>query len=144
MFKPRGTPPGHAVGMATVVKTVRINARPDDVWSAVRDWTALHTRLVPGFVVDTRADGPDRLVTFFNGLTVREVMISSDDEHRRLAWSVVDGPYQHHNASAQVFPDGDGTRFVWTADFLPDELAGRIDEMMERGVSTVRQTMEAG
>jgi hypothetical protein len=145
MFKPRGSPPVQADGMATVVKTVRINARPDDVWSAVRDWTALHTRLVPGFVVDTNADGADRLVTFFNGLTVREVMISADDEQRRLAWSVVDGPYTHHNASAQVFPDGDdGTRFVWTADFLPDELAGRIEEMMERGASTVRQTMEAG
>jgi hypothetical protein len=132
--------------MASVVKTVQINAHPDDVWSAVRDWTALHTRLVPGFVVDTRADGPDRLVTFFNGLTVREVLISSDDEQRRLVWSVVDGPYTHHNASAQVFPDDreGGTRFVWTADFLPDELTERIGDMMERGVQVVRQTMEAG
>jgi Polyketide cyclase / dehydrase and lipid transport len=132
--------------MATVVKTVQINARPDDVWSAVRDWTALHTRLVPGFVIDTKADGADRLVTFFNGLTVREVMISSDDERRRLAWSVVDGPYTHHNASAEVFPDErtGGTRFVWTADFLPDELTERIGDMMERGIGVVRQTMEAG
>jgi hypothetical protein len=128
--------------MASVVKTVQITAHPDDVWSALRDWTGLHIRLVPGFVVDTRPDGADRLVTFFNGMTVREVLISSADEQRRLAWSVVDGPYTHHNASAQVFADGEGCRFVWTADFLPDELTARIDAMMERGVQTVKQTLE--
>ena len=128
-------------GMATVRKTVRIGARPEDVWDAVRDWTALHTRLVPGFVVDTRADGPDRIVTFFNGLTVREVLVDLDDGDRRLVWSVVDGPYRHHNASAQVFADGDATRFVWIADFLPDELSDRIDAMMQRGIETVRTTM---
>jgi hypothetical protein len=27
-----------------------------DVWSAVRDIGALHTRLVPGFVTDTKAE----------------------------------------------------------------------------------------
>ena len=129
-------------GMATVRKTVRIGARPEDVWDAVRDWTALHTRLGPGFVVDTRADGPDRIVTFFNGLTAREVLVDLDDGDRRLVWSVVDGPYRHHNASAQVFADGDATRFVWIADFLPDELTDRIDAMMQRGIETVRTTME--
>jgi hypothetical protein len=129
---------GDAALMASVRKSVRIAARPDDVWDAVRDWYALHTRLVPGFVVDAKADGPDRIVTFFNGITVREVMVDLDDEQRRLAWSVVDGPYRHHNASAQVFADGDATLFVWIADFLPDDLTERIDAMMQRGIESVR------
>lgn len=129
--------------MASVIKEVRIDAAPTDVWSALRDWTALHTRLVPGFVVDTKADGADRLVTFFNGSTVREILISSDDERRRLVWSVVDGPYSHYNASAQALPDGTGTRFVWTSDFRPDELAERTDALMERGIQTVKQTLES-
>jgi hypothetical protein len=40
--------------MALVGKPVRteilIAARPEDVWDALRDWGALHERLVPGFV----------------------------------------------------------------------------------------------
>jgi hypothetical protein len=102
------------------------------------------TRLAPGFAVDTRLDGRDRLVTFFTGNVLRERLITSDDEARRLVWSVVDGPYEHHNGAAQVFDAGDGaTRFVWTADLLPDEAAPRTRELMQRGAETIRQALES-
>jgi hypothetical protein len=57
---------------------------------------ALHERLVPGFAVDTRLDGDDRIVTFANGTVLREILVDLDDEACRLVWSVVDGPYTHH------------------------------------------------
>ncbi|HEY3970134.1 MAG TPA: SRPBCC family protein [Solirubrobacteraceae bacterium] len=130
--------------MAHIRKEISIEASPDAVWDAVRDWGALHERLVPGFVVDTQLDGEDRIVTFAGGMVVRELLVDLDDEARRLAWSIVGGPYTHHNASSQVFPDGDGgARFVWIADLLPNELAERTGEMMERGTSIVKQTLEA-
>jgi Polyketide cyclase / dehydrase and lipid transport len=130
--------------MASIRKEILIDARPEDVWAALRDWGALHERLVPGFVVDTRLDGEDRIVTFFNGATVRELLIDLDNEARRLAWSVVDGPYTHHNASAQVFADEQGgARFVWTADLLPHELAERTGALMEQGTNTVKKTLES-
>ena len=66
----------------------------------------MHRRLVPGFVIDARIDGEDRIVTFFNGSVVRELLVDRDDKARRLVWSAVDGPYTHHNASAQVVADG--------------------------------------
>jgi hypothetical protein len=112
------------------------------VWGALRDWGGLHERLVPGFVTDTRLDGEDRIVTFFNGAVAREVRIDSDDQERRLAWSVVDGPYSHHNGVGQVFVDGAGCRFVWTADLLPNEAAAPTDEMMERGIEVLKKTQE--
>ena len=74
---------------------------------------------------------------------MREVLIDLDDDARRLVWSVVDGPYTHHNGAAQVFADGGRTRFVWVADFLPDELAERTDGLMERGIGVIKETMEA-
>lgn len=37
--------------------------------------------------------------------------------------------------------DGE-TRFVWTADLLPNEAAPPTAEMMERGVETVKRTLE--
>lgn len=129
--------------MASIHKERKIEASPEQVWDALRDWGALHERLVPGFVVDTRLDGEDRIVTFFNGVTVRERLISSSDDDRRLVWSIVEGPYTHHNGAAQVLANDDGTaRFVWIADLLPDELAAPTDESMERGVETVKQTLE--
>ena len=129
--------------MATIKTEVLIDARPDDVWAALRDWGALHERLVPGFVTDTRLDGEDRIVTFFNGTVVRELFVGLDDDERRLAWAIVDGPYEHHNASAQVLADGDGrARFVWTADLLPHAAAEPTRAMMEQGTAVVKQTLE--
>jgi uncharacterized protein YndB with AHSA1/START domain len=130
--------------MASIRKEILIDASPEYVWEAVRDWGALHERLVPGFTVDTRLDGEDRIVTFGNGTVLRERLIDLDDEARRLVWSIVDGPYTHHNASAQVFADGeDGARFVWLADLLPNELADGTAQAMEQGTNVVKQTMEA-
>jgi hypothetical protein len=130
--------------MASIHKEIQIDARPEDVWSALRDWGAIHERLAPGFVVDARLDGADRIVTFFNGAVVRELLVDLDDDARRLAWSVVDGPYTHHNGVAQVFADGeDGSRFVWVADLLPDAAAAVTGELMERGIGVIKQTLES-
>jgi hypothetical protein len=78
--------------MASIRKEILIDAGPQDVWDAVRDWGALHERLVPGFVVDARLDGEDRIVTFANGMVAREVLVDLDDEARRLVWSMVHTP----------------------------------------------------
>jgi uncharacterized protein YndB with AHSA1/START domain len=129
--------------MATIRKETHIDAPPQDVWAALRDWGAPHEKLVPGFVVATELDGDDRLVTFFNGVQVREVLVDLDDEQMRLCWSVREGPYTHHNGVAQVSADGDGARFVWTADLLPDETAELTDAMMDRGIATIKETLEA-
>jgi uncharacterized protein YndB with AHSA1/START domain len=129
--------------MASIRKERTIEVKPEEVWEALRDWGALHERLVPGFVVDTRLDGEDRIVTFFNDAVVRERLIDLSDEDRRLAWSIVDGPYTHHNGAAQVLANDDGTtRFVWVADLLPAELAQPTDELMDRGMDTIKRTLE--
>jgi uncharacterized protein YndB with AHSA1/START domain len=129
--------------MASVRKETVIDAPPEAVWDALRDWARPHERLVPGFVVDARLEGDDRVVTFFNGAVARELLVDLDDDDRRLVWSVVDGPYTHHNASAQVFEASDGrTRFVWIADLLPHELGEMIDGLMERGTAAIRETLE--
>jgi hypothetical protein len=131
--------------MASIQREVLIHASADDAWAALRDWGALHERLAPGFVTDTQLDRTDRIVTFFNGSVVRERLITLDDETRRLVWSIIDGPYTHHNGVAQIFTDAareDQVRFVWTADLLPDELADRTAEMMERGLGAMKETLE--
>jgi hypothetical protein len=108
--------------MASIRKQIQIDTEPEAVWEALRDFGALHERLAAGFATDTQLDGRDRIVTFFNGSVLRERLIDIDDDAQRLVWSIVDGPYTHHNGAAQVLrgPDA-GTLFSWTSDLLPDE-----------------------
>jgi hypothetical protein len=131
--------------MASIRKEVLIDVSPDHAWAALRDWGALHQRLVPGFVIDARLDGRDRIITFFNGAVVREVLVDLDDDARRLVYSVAGGAYTHFNASAQIFAAGDGgTLFVWITDLLPDEAAERVSSLMEKGIGVIKQTLERG
>ena len=94
--------------MASIRKEVPLEVSAEHVWSVVRDIGALHTRLVPGFVVDTRLEADARVVTFGNGMVVRELIVDLDDGARRLAWSARGGRLSHHNASVQVFAEGAG------------------------------------
>lgn len=134
--------------MASVVREVTIDAPAADCWMALRDFGALHQRLVPGFVVDARMVGErEREVTFFSGAVAREYLVGIDETTMRLAYTVVDSPMgsTHHNASAQIVPDGDGRcRFVWVTDVLPDELAGRTAEMMNAGLKVIKATLQPG
>jgi carbon monoxide dehydrogenase subunit G len=128
--------------MASIHREIRIAASPEDVWDALRDVGALHTRLAPGFVLDTQLENGARTVTFANGITAREVIVDVDDRSRRLVWSASGGRLTHHNASAQVFADGEHTRFVWIADLLPHEMAPAIGAMMEQGLAAIRRALE--
>ena len=128
--------------MASIRREISINASPEHVWSAVRDVGALHTRLVPGFVVDTKLEDGARMVTFGNGSVARELIVDVDDDSRRIAWAVVGTRMTHHNASLQLFAENGGTRGVWIADLLPHEIAPQIAGMIEQGLSVMKRTME--
>jgi carbon monoxide dehydrogenase subunit G len=129
--------------MATIRKEIQIEARPETVWDALRDVGALHTRLVPGFVTNTRLEDGARIVTFGNGTVAREVIVSVEDDVRRVVWTVVGGSMTHHNGAAQVFTHGDRrSRLVWTADLLPDALAPAIGAMMAQAMPIIKATVE--
>lgn len=130
--------------MASVRIERLIDAPADQVWDAIRDVSALHTRLVPGFVVDTRLEDGARIVTFGNGMTARERLVDLDDARRRFAYSVRGESLEHHHAVNEVFEAGDGRcRFVWTADLLPDSLAPMFSGMMGQGADVLKATLEA-
>ena len=129
--------------MASIHREILIDADPAAVWDALRDVGAVHTRLARGFVTDVQMEEGARVVTFANGMVAREVIVDVDDERRRVAWSVVGGRMTHHNASAQVFAEGEGSRFVWIADLLPHELKPAIAAMIDEGLAAIKRTLEA-
>jgi carbon monoxide dehydrogenase subunit G len=129
--------------MASIHREILIEARPETVWEALRDVGAIHQRLAPGFVTDVRLEDGARVVTFGNGMVARELIIDVNDQAHRIVWSAVGGPMTHHNASAQVFADGQGrSRFVWIADLLPHEVAPSIAAMIDQGLAVIKRTLE--
>ena len=131
--------------MATIVKEINLNARARDVWAALKDFQAVHRRVAPGFLTASRPDGDNaRIVTFANGTSAREILVSADDERRRLVYSISPNErLAHHNASAQVFPEGDAAcRFVWTADLLPDAIAPYVSGQMDEGLKAMKPALE--
>ena len=130
--------------MATIHKEIEVERSREFVWDAIRDVGAIHKRLVPGFVVDCKLEGDSRMVTFANGMAVRELIVSVDDKTNRHSWSARGGTLTHHNASIQVFSDGDDKcRVVWIADLLPNEAAEAISEMIQQGLNIMKRTLES-
>ena len=129
--------------MASVHREIVIARPPAQVWDALADVGALHTRLAPGFVTDCRLEPGARVVTFANGMVARELIVDVDADRRRVAWSVVGGRLSHHNASAQVFAeDSAATRFVWIADVLPDDNAPAIAAMIDQGMAAIKRHLD--
>jgi hypothetical protein len=129
--------------MASLYQDIFTSASAEAAWDAIRDIGALHTRLVPGFVVETRLEPGARIVTFGNGMVIREPIVSLDDKRRRLVWTAEGAGTQHYNGSAQVVTEASGrTRVVWTADFLPDEAAPAIHAMMVAGAAAMKQALD--
>jgi hypothetical protein len=129
--------------MASIHKAFAVDAPAEHVWAAIRDVAAVHTRLAKAFVVATRLEGDSRVVTFANGVSVRERIVDVDDARRRLAYSVVEWQATHHHASLQVVAEGQGRcRVVWIADLLPESLRDLVDAMMEQGSAAMKETLE--
>ena len=132
--------------MSTIIREVVIDADATSVWDALRDFGALEEKLAPGFVIRCELESSDtRLVTFFNGAEAREHLVGVDEDARRLAYSVIESRFDatHHNAAAQIIDDGIGrSRFAWTVDVLPDELATPIGTMMDAGLVAIKEHLD--
>ena len=126
--------------MASIHKDIHLDAPASDVWDAVRDFGAVHRRLVPGFVLDCKPDGDVRLVAFANGTTARELLVDCDEARRRLVYAVVSERVKQHSASVQVIEDGESTsRLIWTVDVLPHDVAPYIESQMELAAVAMRK-----
>jgi len=130
--------------VGTLTKEILTDADPESVWDAIRDIGALHTRLVPGFVVDTKLVPGGRLVTFANGISVEEPIVNCSDSLRRLVWTVKAGsvPFTHYNGAVQVYARAaGGSRVEWMADFLPDSAAGTLEPLLAAGAAAMSRAL---
>ena len=129
--------------MGSIHHEISLDLDAASAWAALRRVDLAH-RLFAGVFVDSHFENGVRTVTFADGQVVRERIIDIDDERRRIAYSAFDGtPMSHHNASMQVFAEGEKrTRAVWTADLLPDEMAKPIAAMIDQGCAAMKKALE--
>ena len=127
--------------MASIHKDIPIDAPAHEVWDAVRDFGAVHTRLAPGFVIDAKLDGEARIVAFANGLVARELLVDCDDERRRLVYAVISERVTQHSASIQIVADGETRcRMIWVTDVLPHTIAPYVSSQMDLGAAAVQKS----
>lgn len=127
--------------MATIRGEIDLAIPADRAWKVLRDFGRAG-ELFAGVLVGCRRVGAIRTVTFANGLEVSERLVTVDDDDRRLVYWVLDGPFSHHSASMQIVDAGDGSKFVWISDFLPDEAAAGVKPLVDAGCEALKKNME--
>ncbi len=108
-------------------------------------WATPHQIFGP-VLTDCRFDGDDtRVVTFANGMVVHERIVDVDDDARRLAYTVLDGPFTHHHATFVVAAEPDGTSVLsWVSDVLPHDVAPMVEDLMDQGALAAQHALGYG
>ena len=129
--------------MASTRKELALSNSATHVWDAMRDFQAVHTRVAPGFLLANKPEDGARVLTFANGAVFRELLVSCDDSQRRLVYAIAQQPFTTYSATVQIFDEGPGkSRVTWTVDFLPNELADKIDAQMDAALKVMKSTLE--
>jgi hypothetical protein len=119
--------------MACICKELQVGMPPRKLWERVKDVGNI-SRLFPNFIPASElGENNTRSCTLADGSKLTERIVTVDDELRRLAYTITQSPMPltYHHASMQIFPSGDGSRFVWISDFLPDDAAAVFGEALE-------------
>jgi carbon monoxide dehydrogenase subunit G len=129
--------------MATIRNDITIERSADAVWDALRDFQAVHRRVAPGFLTDSKPDGEGvRIVSFANGTTAKETLVSLDEERHRLVYAIIGGRAAHYNASVQVIAEGGGRcRVAWIIDLMPNEFADYVRGQASIAVGDMQRIM---
>ena len=129
--------------MASIHHELTVETSLEHAWAALRAVGDAHKLFAP-VLVDSELNDDVRVVRFANGMVLRERILDVNDETRRVAYTALDGPgISYHHASMQVVADGSNRcRFVWITDFLPQELRGTLQPLIEAGANALKATLE--
>ncbi len=126
--------------MASINLETTLAISPNELWSKVKDVGGVSNLL--DVIAKSSADGDQRSCTMADGAELTETIISIDDDHQRVAYTITDSPFpiQAHAASMQVSDAGDGkSTFQWITDVKPDELASALGPMLAGEVTKLEE-----
>lgn len=126
--------------MASATAELTMTATPDAVWAVVRDYHGL-AGWMPG-IDEGVAEGDDRVLSMM-GMSVRERLVTLDEERRSITYSIVDGvPVESHEATITVHPAAGGSRVTWAVTASPDEMVGMMQGIYQQGLEALRAKAE--
>lgn len=132
--------------MASVYKDINLAVSSNTAWDVIRDIGNVHKRLVPGYAQKVAIDGSARILTMWNGNTVKEKILDINESSMRMAYTVVETAMalEFHHASFQIFPVGEKScRLVWITDILPDNELAAVKARVDRGAEVMKETIDA-
>ncbi|HEY3143742.1 MAG TPA: SRPBCC family protein [Acidimicrobiales bacterium] len=128
--------------MATMRREIWIDRPADEVWAVVGHPAAV-TKWFPQ-MTEVKVEGDRRIITLASGLDLVE-RVSVRHDLRRFQYRL-EGPLpiDHHQASIDVIPDGDGRCLVvYSTDVVPHALALVLDGAVGDALDSLKQLMEA-
>ena len=129
--------------MASIHIDTTIQAPAPQVWAALAAVGEAH-KTFAGVLSACHLEGDDvRVVTFANGLQVKEQIVTIDPVRMRIAYAAIGTDLKHHSAAMQIIPATDGTcRFDWMTDVLPHEAVEWIRPLMEQGARALAANLQ--
>lgn len=128
--------------MATIHRQFDVPASPPQAWAALRDVGRVDELIT--FLGKVTVEGDRRMCSLGDQGTLEELILSVDDDRRRLAYAIVRSPFGfvHHSASMQVQAgSGSGSVLVWTTDVYPNEVVPALSEAIDAAVDSFRKTL---
>jgi hypothetical protein len=107
--------------MATARAHSRFEEQPDVIWALVSDPMGV-TKWGQGMTAATW-DTDTRTITLKSGMTVRERVITIDNDLRRFQYEVLPDEgtgIERHLATVDVLDDPAGSLLIWSVDVKPD------------------------
>lgn len=127
--------------MADGKAEVHIARSPEDVWALIADFGGLD-RWMSG-IDSCTVEGDVRTLETM-GMTLKERLVSQDDDARTQSYSLIEGPMpiERHLATLAVAPDGDGTRFTWSYEVEPEDMAAVFGGVYEGAAQALKDRLE--
>jgi carbon monoxide dehydrogenase subunit G len=131
--------------VATIYREFDVEAPVHKVWEAISDVGAVNKLIT--FLGEVTLVGDRRTCELGDMGKLEELIVTVDEENRRVAYSIRESPFNmlHHSASMQTFPNGnDGSKFVWITDVYPDEAAGpQLVDAVDASVESIKAALRA-
>jgi carbon monoxide dehydrogenase subunit G len=127
--------------MATIYRELDLDADADEAWRRMADVKAVNKLI--DFLGAVTIDGDRRSCALGEQGELNELIVTVDNDRRRLVYSIRESPFNfaHHSASWQVTPDGDRSRLVWITDLKPDSVAPEFEKVIDQAADSIQRNL---
>lgn len=127
--------------MATIYREVDLDADAEEAWRQLADVGAVNKLI--DYLGPVTVDGDRRSCSLGDQGELNELIVTVDQDRRRLAYSIRESPlnFTHHSASWQVTPAGDKSRLVWITDVKPDSVAPALEELIDQTADSIQRNL---